>query len=46
MFKVFGRDNVHVLDGGLKSWLAEDGPTESGEIPMYQNDTQENDTDY
>ena len=46
MFKVFGRDNVHVLDGGLKSWLAESGPTESGEIPMYVDENQENDTDY
>lgn len=30
MFKVFGHDNVAVLDGGLKKWLAENRITESG----------------
>jgi thiosulfate/3-mercaptopyruvate sulfurtransferase len=30
MFKVFGHDNVAVLDGGLKKWLAENRATESG----------------
>jgi thiosulfate/3-mercaptopyruvate sulfurtransferase len=29
MFKVFGHDNVAVLDGGLKKWLAENRVTES-----------------
>lgn len=29
MFKVFGHDNVAVLDGGLKKWLAEGRPTEA-----------------
>lgn len=31
MFRVFGHDRVAVLDGGLKAWLAEDRPVESGE---------------
>lgn len=30
MFRVFGHDNVAVLDGGLPKWLAEGRPTESG----------------
>jgi thiosulfate/3-mercaptopyruvate sulfurtransferase len=31
MFRVFGHDNVAVLDGGLPKWEAEGGPLESGE---------------
>lgn len=30
MLKVFGHDDVAVLDGGLKKWLAEGRPTEDG----------------
>jgi thiosulfate/3-mercaptopyruvate sulfurtransferase len=30
MFKVFGHDNVAVLDGGLKKWLVEERPNKSG----------------
>jgi thiosulfate/3-mercaptopyruvate sulfurtransferase len=30
MFRVFGHDNVAVLDGGLPKWLAEGRPVESG----------------
>ena len=30
MFKVFGHDDVTVLDGGLKKWLAEGRATEDG----------------
>lgn len=30
MFKTFGHDNVAVLDGGLKKWLAEGRATQSG----------------
>lgn len=30
MFKIFGHDNVAVLDGGLKKWLAENRKVESG----------------
>jgi thiosulfate/3-mercaptopyruvate sulfurtransferase len=30
MFKVFGHDDVAVLDGGLKKWLAESRATEDG----------------
>ena len=32
-FRVFGHDDVAVLDGGLPKWLAEDRPVESG-APM------------
>jgi thiosulfate/3-mercaptopyruvate sulfurtransferase len=35
MFKVFGRENVTVLDGGLHKWLAENLPTETGEYNLY-----------
>jgi thiosulfate/3-mercaptopyruvate sulfurtransferase len=31
MLRVFGHDNVVVLDGGLTQWLAEGRPVESGE---------------
>lgn len=34
MFKVFGHDNVVVLDGGLTKWLAEGRPIESGEVSV------------
>ena len=30
MFKVFGHDDVKLLDGGLKKWQAEDRPVTSG----------------
>ena len=33
MFKIFGHDNVAVLDGGLKKWLAENREVESGSNP-------------
>jgi len=33
MFRVFGHEDVAVLDGGLPKWLAEDRPTEST-LPM------------
>jgi thiosulfate/3-mercaptopyruvate sulfurtransferase len=32
MLRVFGHDNVVVLDGGLSKWLAEGRPVESGEM--------------
>ncbi len=32
-FKVFGHDNVAVLDGGLPKWLSENRPTETGMPP-------------
>lgn len=32
MFRLFGHDDVVVLDGGLPKWLAEGRPTESGVI--------------
>lgn len=31
MFRVFGHDNVAVLDGGLPAWEAAGGETETGE---------------
>ncbi len=31
MFRVFGHDAVHVLDGGLPAWREAGGPVESGE---------------
>lgn len=31
MFKAMGHENVSVLDGGLKKWMAESRPLESGE---------------
>jgi thiosulfate/3-mercaptopyruvate sulfurtransferase len=31
MFRVFGKDDVAVLDGGLKKWKAEGKPVEDGE---------------
>lgn len=30
MFRVMGHDDVHVLDGGLPKWIAEDRPLEDG----------------
>lgn len=32
--RVMGFDNVRVLDGGLKAWLAEGRPTEAGEVTL------------
>src|SRR3954454_2326261 len=32
MFLSFGHQNVRVLDGGLKKWIAEGRPVESGEL--------------
>ncbi len=37
MLRLFGHDKVSVLDGGLKSWLAISGATESG-LKTSQND--------
>jgi thiosulfate/3-mercaptopyruvate sulfurtransferase len=34
MFRVFGHDNVVVLDGGLTKWIAENRRVESGEVPV------------
>ena len=34
MFRVFGHDNVVVLDGGLTKWLAEGRPVDSGEVSV------------
>jgi len=38
MFRVFGHDNVSVLDGGLKKWQAEGRTVESGE-PKFSTTT-------
>jgi Rhodanese-related sulfurtransferase len=32
LFRSFGHDNVAVLDGGLKKWVAEGRPTERGHV--------------
>ena len=39
MFKVFGRENVSILDGGLTKWISEKLPIESGkyEIPQVKD---------
>jgi thiosulfate/3-mercaptopyruvate sulfurtransferase len=34
MFRVFGHDNVAVLDGGLKKWLTEDRGVQPGTSPV------------
>ncbi|SHG53989.1 thiosulfate/3-mercaptopyruvate sulfurtransferase [Kaistia soli DSM 19436] len=31
MFRVFGHDNVRILDGGLRKWVAEGRPVEAGD---------------
>ncbi len=36
MFKVFGHQDVAVLDGGLKKWLAEDRPVADGQATKPQ----------
>src|SRR4051812_10055107 len=36
MFKVFGHEDVAVLDGGLKKWLAESRVVEEGPAPRPQ----------
>ncbi len=33
-FRTFGHAQVSVLDGGLRKWMAEDRPTESGDISV------------
>ena len=34
MFRSYGHDNVRVLDGGLKKWIAEGRPTGSGAVSV------------
>ena len=34
LFKVFGHDNVSILDGGLPKWVEEGRATVSGEQPL------------
>ncbi len=36
MFRVFGHDNVRVLDGGLPAWIAAGGAVEQGAPPPAQ----------
>ena len=31
MFRTFGHDNVRILNGGLRKWMSESRPTESGD---------------
>ena len=35
MFKVFGRENVSILDGGFSKWLSENRPFDSGKYEIY-----------
>ncbi|OMJ83780.1 hypothetical protein SteCoe_15261 [Stentor coeruleus] len=39
MFKVFGRSNVHILDGGLQKWIKENFPYDTGiyELPAERD---------
>jgi len=37
MFRVFGHENVAVLDGGLPKWLAEGRPVESGPASAHRS---------
>jgi thiosulfate/3-mercaptopyruvate sulfurtransferase len=39
MFKIFGHDNVAVLDGGLKKWIAEGRETVSASSPLRPSST-------
>ena len=45
-FKVFGRTNIAVLNGGLPKWLKENLPVESGPNTLYQDAASESDADY
>jgi thiosulfate/3-mercaptopyruvate sulfurtransferase len=42
MFKVFGHDNVAVLDGGLKKWVAEGRETTCSKAPLSPSDSSDN----
>jgi thiosulfate/3-mercaptopyruvate sulfurtransferase len=45
-FKVFGRQNVAVMNGGLKKWIEEGNQVESGEYQIYADPDNESDKDY
>lgn len=45
-FKLFGRQNVAVLNGGLVKWLKEGHSTESGVYPIYDDSADQPDSDY
>ena len=45
-YKIFGKQNVAVLDGGLPKWIAEGHPTETGEYELYSDESSEKDTEY
>lgn len=45
-FKVFGRENVALLNGGLPKWIKEGHPTTSGAYSIYDDPTGEPDSDY
>ena len=45
-FKIFGKTNIAVLDGGLPKWIAEGHPVETGEYELYQNETTEKNEKY
>ena len=45
-FKLFGKENVAVLDGGLPKWIEEGNPLESGKYDIYHDAKEENPEDY
>lgn len=45
-FKIFGKQNIAVLDGGFPKWISENNPTESGNYEIYQSESGQNDSDY
>lgn len=46
MFRYFGADNVRILNGGLKKWVAESNPTESGYQDKHGSGSHDGDFGY
>ena len=45
-FKIFGKKNVAVLDGGLPKWIADGYPLENGSCDLYMPERGEDDKNY